>query len=239
MDESIAVAPNEEQGNVSVETETPEEAIEQDTTEAPTEEVGQSVEEAETPTEPEEVLYDLPDGRKVDAETLSREWKDNFLPDYTRKAQALAEKENINKPTDPLADPNYTPANYAELAAQIKAQTLAEIDARESAKVEQQRAIETAVETQLADIKKIDPSFNENALFQHATKYGFRDLKIAHQNMRDMSAQMKAVKQQTAADIAKRNDPVSVSPGATGARPNPSQFATAIEYLNAIKASGK
>lgn len=233
--ESISVAPSEEQGNVSVETETPVVA-EKTETETPAEEV----EKTETPSEPEPELYELPDGRKVDAATLSKEWKENFYPDYTRKSQALAAKETtITKPTNPLDDPEYTPKNYAELAAQIKANTLAEIEARETARVEQQKSIETAIETQLSDIKKTDANLNENALFLHANKYGFRDLKVAHQNMKDMAAAIKTVKQQTATDIAKRADPVSVSPGATGARPNPSQFSTAVEYLNAVKASGK
>lgn len=233
--ESMSVAPSEEQGNVSVETETPEPA-EPTESEVPAEAV-----EPETPAEPVAELFELPDGRKVDAETLSKEWKENFYPDYTRKSQALAAKEteHITKPIDPLADPAYVPQTYAELAEKIEAQTLAKLEAKEQAKVEQQKSIETAIETQLAEIKKTDATLNENALFLHANKYGFRDLRVAHQNMKDMSAQIKAVKQQTATDIAKRNDPVSVSPGATGARPNPSQFSTAVEYLNAVKASGQ
>lgn len=234
--ESIAVAPSEEQGNLSVETETPE------PTEPTEPETPAATEEPVTPTEePKEELYELPDGRKVDAETLTKEWKENFLPDYTRKSQALATKEqNLNnQPTNPLDDPNYTPQTYAELAAQIEAQTLAKIEARETAKVEQQKALEIAIETQLAEIKKVDPNLNENALFLHANKYGFRDLKQAHQNLKDMSDVMKKVQTTTAANIAKRADPVSASPGALGSRPEPSQFATAVEYLNAVKASGK
>lgn len=234
-EESIAVAPSEEQGNVSVETETPEVA-ETPATETPAVEV-----ETETLAEPEETLYELPDGRKVDAETLSKEWKENFYPDYTRKSQALAAKETttITKPTDPLADPAYQPQSYAELAEQIKAQTFAELEERETIRVQQAKAVEDAVSTQLADIKKVDPAMNENALFLHANKYGFRDLKQAHQNMKDMSEMVKKVQTTTAANIAKRTDAVSVIPGATGARPEPSHFATAQEFLAAVKASGK
>lgn len=238
-EETMAVAPSEEQGNVSVETETPEAPAEitEPETDAPTE----VEEETETPAEPVAELFELPDGRKVDAATLSKEWKENFYPDYTRKSQALAAKETttITKPTSPLDDPEYVPKNWAEHAQLVKEATLREIEGRETAKIEAQKALETAIETQLAEVKALDPALNENALFLHATKYGFRDLKVAHQNMKDMSAAIKAVKQQTATDIAKRADPVSISPGATGARPNPSQFSTAIEYLNAVKASGK
>lgn len=231
----MAVAPSEEQGNISVETETPE-PTEPAETETPAEEV-----ETETPAEPVAELFELPDGRKVDAQTLTKEWKENFLPDYTKKSQALAEKEkqNITKPIDPLADPDYVPPTYATLRDQIKADTIREIEERETARVEQQRSLEQAVEQQLSEVKAIDSSVNETALFLHANKYGFRDLKVAHQNMRDMSEAIKTVKIQTAQDIAKRVDPVSTTPGATGVRPNPSQFSTAVDFLNALKASGK
>lgn len=40
---------------------------------------------------PEKELFELPDGRKVDASTLSKEWKENFYPEFTRRSQQLAE----------------------------------------------------------------------------------------------------------------------------------------------------
>lgn len=106
---------------------------------------------------------------------------------------------------------------------------------KEQARIDAQQALETTVETQLNEVKAIDPQVNESQLFSHAVKYGFKDLKLAHQNMRDMASTVKAVKQQTVNDITKRNDPVSISPGATGSRPDPSQFSSAIEYLRALK----
>lgn len=210
---------------------TPETPSEPTSTETPAE----PVEPAKT-AEPE--LYELPDGRKVDAETLSKEWKENFYPDYTRKSQALAAKEqNLpeTKPTNPLADPKYVPQTYAELAQIIREGTLQEIEAKEQARIEQGQAVENEVANQLTEVKKLEPSLNENALFLHANKYGFRDLRVAHQNMKDMSELAKNVQQTTAKNIAKRNDPVSISPGATGARPDPSQFANARDYLRSLK----
>lgn len=197
--------------------------------------------ETVTPTEPVQELYELPDGRKVDAATLSKEWKENFYPDYTRKSQALATKEpqHINTPIDPYDDPNYVPPSYKSIKEDAVKEALALIEKREVEKIEQQKSIETAIENQLAEVRKIDPALNENALFLHANKYGFRDLKVAHQNMKDMSDAMKKVQETTVKNIAKRSDPVSVTPGGTGTRPEPSQFATAIDYLNALKASGK
>lgn len=210
---------------------TPETPSESTSTETPAEPV-----EPVKPTEPE--LYELPDGRKVDAETLSKEWKENFYPDYTRKSQALAAKEqNLPeaKPTNPLADPKYVPQTYGELAQIIRESTLQEIEAKEQARIDQSQAIENEVANQLTEVKKLEPNLNENALFLHANKYGFRDLRVAHQNMKDMSELAKNVQQTTAKNIAKRNDPVSISPGAIGARPDPSQFANARDYLRSLK----
>ena len=38
-----------------------------------------------------EELFDLPDGRKVPANELSKEWKENFYPEFTRRSQQLSE----------------------------------------------------------------------------------------------------------------------------------------------------
>lgn len=230
IEESIAVAPSEDNGNVPAEA--PSEPA---TPETPAEPV---VEPA--PAEPE--LFELPDGRKVDASTLSKEWKDNFYPDYTRKSQELATKQPKPdaplQPTNPLLDPEYVPQTYAELAERIEAQTLAKIEAKERAGIEARQNLETEVANQLQAVKTLDPAVNENALFLHATKYGFRDLKLAHQNMKDMSEMAKKVQNTTVANIAKRNDPVSVSPGATGAKLDPDAFASAKDYLRALKGTG-
>lgn len=232
-EENVDVAPSEENGNMPIDA--PSEPVEIPEVDTDVETDGEPAQPAE-PTEPE--LFELPDGRKVDADTLSKEWKDNFLPEFTRKSQTLAEleKSKINQtPDNPLADPNYQPQTYAELAAQIEAQIAGKEQAREQARIEARQNLETTVVSQLEEVKKSDPQLNENALFLHATKYGFQDLKLAHQNMKDMADMAKKVQTTTAQNIAKRNDPVSVSPGATGARPDPSAFATAAEYLRSLQ----
>lgn len=197
-----------------------------------------------TPTvDPQTELYELPDGRKVDAATLTREWKENFLPDYTRKSQALAAQQPqptaplpAQTPTDPYADPNYVPQSYAEIIELAKQAALTEIEQRQQQEIEQRQAVETAVTQQINELRTVDPNLNENALFLHATKYGFRDLKLAHQNMKDMSAAIKTVQQQTAQNVQKRNqDPIAATPGNSGgALPNPSQFENSIEYLRSL-----
>ncbi len=231
-DETIEAAPSEDNGNVAVETETPVETPSETVVEPET--PAETVEEPAP--EPEVPLFETPDGRKVDAETLAREWKEKFMPDYTRKSQELAAvKAPIDKPTDPYADPSYVPGTYAELLQAAEERALKAIEDKQNAAIEARQAVENEVGAQLTAIKAIDPTVNESALFNHATKYGFRDLAMAHANMKDMSATIKQVQKVTAENIAKRSDPISVAPGATGTRPDPSQFSSSIEYLRSLK----
>jgi uncharacterized protein YnzC (UPF0291/DUF896 family) len=228
--ESIEVAPSVENGNISVETETPS---------VPPEPVLPPVEETVEPTVPEvesEVkLYDLPDGRKVDGETLAREWKDNFLPEFTRKSQALAAKEKEPLQTQqPYESPDWTPQSYSELLQLAEQRALQAVEAKEQARMQELKALEDSVASQLNQVKSVDPKVDENQLFEHATKYGFKDLSVAYQNMKDMRAMAKAVQQTTVKNIAKRVDPVSVTPGATGNLPDRTAFSTARDYLRSL-----
>lgn len=235
--ESIQVAPSVDGGNGLPPT-TPNLPPVAETPATPP---AETKEEATKPTEQE--LFELPDGRKVDAVTLTKEWKENFLPDYTRKSQELArnskspETSTTPKPTsdDPLSDPDWQPTSYSELLQLAEQRALKAIEVKELASIEARNAIENEVVTQLTEVKKIDANVNENALFLHATKYGFRDLKVAYQNMKDMNQLAKTVQETTAKNIAKRNDPVSITPGNSGnARPDPSQFSTARDYLRSL-----
>ncbi len=195
------------------------------------------VEPTPTPAEPQ--LFDLPDGRKVDAETLAKEFKENFLPEFTRKSQELAEIKktptDINKPTpdDPFTDPNYTPENWGVVLAEAERRALAKIDARQQESLQKQQAIETKIAAELAEVKKLDPSVSTDLVFNHAMKYGFTDLRAAHKNLRDMQTIVKTTQTQTVANVAKRNDPIATNPGATGASLNPRSFSSAVDYLRA------
>ena len=191
---------------------------------------------------PADELFELPDGRKVDAATLQTEWKENFAPEYTRKSQELADLKKGTLPIEtppednPYADPDYVPQNYEEILQVAEARALATLDQRETDRVTQQTAAEDAVVAQLEEVKKDDPNIDENKLFLHANKYGFRDLKTAHQNMKDMGQITKTVQKQTAENIAKRKDPVSVQPGApVGSQSDPSAFGSAIDYMRSLK----
>lgn len=245
--DSIEVVSSSEEGGNGLPVETPAETP-ATPSETPATEVPAEPKDGEPATPAETELYELPDGRKVDAATLATEWRENFLPEFTRKSQALAAigqppaatpaNPAAQPPANPLDDPNYVPGSYAELTQHITARLKEEQRQEEQTRLQAQQALEQTVETQLNEVKALDPQVNESALFLHATKYGFRDLRQAHTNMRDMLAAVKATKTQTATEIAKRNDPVSVTPGASGAKLDPSQFATAREYLRALKGQG-
>lgn len=235
-EETIEVVPSEDNGNVPAEA-----PSEQPKVEAPAPVETEKTEEPVKPTEPTEAeLFDLPDGRKVDAATLAKEFKENFLPEFTRKSQELAKLTKGPETTNPTQDkpyqnPEWQPKDWNEAIQIAKSEALQEIEAKEKAHVERQQAVENAVVEQLTAIKTTDPNVNESALFQHAVKYGFKDLTLAHQNMKDMSEMVKKVQTTTATNIAKRNDPVSGLPGATGSRPDPSQFENARDYLRSLK----
>ena len=208
----------------------------------PTPSSTETPEESVSTVPPEAELYELPDGRKVDAVTLQSEWKENFYPEFTRRSQELAElkkgpaPEAPEPPRSPYADPEYVPQACEELIKAAEERVFQTIAQREEEQKAQQAAVENAVVQQLTEVKKIDPTVNENQLFLHANKYGFRDLSLAYQNMKDMASVMKAVQKNTAENIAKRNDPVSVAPGGSvGTRPDPSAFGSAIEYMRSLK----
>lgn len=200
-----------------------------------------------TPKVDEPILYETPDGRKVDAETLQKEWKENFLPEFTRKSQRLAEiegKKDITNPKDEpdWKKPDYVPQNYGEVIELAKKEALDQIqrDAREQE--ERIKSVQTAVDNEIAELKKIDPKLDENSLFAHANKYGFGSLKAAHSNMTDMRKAIVETEQRTVKNLKTREaDPISA--GANGDLPadagydpkEMSQFDSATEYLNFIR----
>jgi len=204
-------------------------------------------EPAKAPEPAADALYDLPDGRKVDADTLRKEWKENFLPDYTRKSQKLAEIEkhiknpNEEPPAKPWEKPDYVPQSWAEVLELAEKRTIERIQQEAQQADAQTKAIAAEVDQQLTEIKTSDPQLDENALFHHANKYGFRDLKSAHTNMQALKAAELAAEQRTLKNLQARGlDPISGQPSATtldtGIDPNVSQrYSSATEFFNRIK----
>lgn len=199
-------------------------------------------------TQPEESLYELPDGRKVDAATLQREWKENFMPDYTRKSQALAEKERVQQPlnnqTDVPAwkDPNYVPQSYAEIIELGKQAAIEELTARAHAEEQARTEVVAQIDSTVAAIKTKDPGLDENALFQHANKYGFTDLNTAYENYAELRKVAMDTEQRTLKNVNTRKvDPIAG--GGTPTAPvgdaldygQSGKYSGALEYLRSLK----
>ncbi len=253
LENPVFAAPSVENGNMPLDTPSQPETPAPQEAPTPAQPVAPEVPVTEQPpvaqptATPEGELHELPDGRKVDAATLAREWKENFLPDYTRKSQIIAAQRqqgqpaiidnNPQQPANPYADPNYIPKNYEEIIAVAEARAVQRIEETRTAEQQRVQAIEGQVTTQLNEIRATDPQLNENALFLHATKYGFQDLKAAHANMKDMNAMVKTVQQQTATNMQRRaNEPVATQPGqSTGAKSDPSHFENARDYLQSLQ----
>ena len=199
------------------------------------------------------VLYETPDGRMVDAETLTKEWKENFLPEFTRKSQRLAELEGGKDLNNPPAKeepawkkPDYVPQSYAEVIEIAQAEALAKLKGEAEAETARVAAIHTEVDNQLNEVKKLDPKVDEEALFTHANKYGFRDLKTAYLNMTDMKNAVVTTEQRTVKNLKTREaDPIAGAPGGEiteedGYDPKSmGQFDSAAEYYAHLKAQGK
>lgn len=224
--------------------ETPEVAEQETTPEA--EEAAPAEQPAEETTAPEPELFELPDGRKVDAAELSTLWKEEFMPEFTRRSQDLAAlRQGQQHPSpaedaDPLKDPNYIPPTYDELAAQIETRILTGMADRQQKEAEARKAIEDTAITQLAAVKAADPDVNEPALFQYAMKHGFTDLTKAHSAMKERDDAVKAAMTHVKQNATERQDPVSARPGAAaGGALDPDSFGSSVAYLRALKAQGK
>lgn len=201
---------------------------------------------ASEPTTPEAALFELPDGRKVDAATLEREWKQNFYPEYTRKSQELAalKTPQITNEEPEWKNPDFSPKSWAEAIEIAKAEAIKEIIQGASAAESQRAAVLAQVDATITEIKATDPKLDEDALFEHATKYGFTDLKAANQNMKDLKAVELATEQRVLKNLGVRaKDPISTTPSTppSGAgKPEydsvkASQFRSASDFLEAIK----
>lgn len=197
-----------------------------------------------TPAPDAAELYELPDGRKVDGATLSKEWKENFYPDYTRKSQKLAQIDEINKPPQEnipeWKKPDYVPKSYAEIIEIAENRAIERL--QETAKAEDAHRTEVAkqVDAQIATIRTADPKLDENALFLHANKYGFRDLSQAYENMKYIKQIALDTEQRVLKNMKGRADPVAgitggTSPDGTMSPTAHRNYGSALEFLQGLK----
>ena len=184
----------------------------EETVEASTEE---TVEPTKEPTKAEENLVELPDGRKLPPKEAEAEYR-NLYSEFTRKSQKLATYEkgndskinNDNKPADNQEE--WIPQTWQEVLEKSKQALREDMDRERQAETQARTQIEDRVVSELADLKKENPTLNETQLFNHALKYNFNDLKVAYSNMKDMQASIKKATETTAQNIQKRNaEPIS------------------------------
>jgi hypothetical protein len=190
-------------------------------------------------------LYELPDGRKVDGQTLVREWKQNFLPDYTRKSQELAQIKNPAPQNSPQApdwrDPNWQPQTYAELIELAKVEVQRDFERKQQEDAQRIAAVDAVVQGQLDEIKKLEPNLSEELLFQHANRYQFSNLMAAFQNMKDMNKAVKLTEARVVQNMKTREAaPIAAQPGSGNAAEqgidlNSVRGVSAVEYLQRIK----
>lgn len=195
----------------------------------------------EVKTETIQELYELPDGRKVDAATLSKEWKENFMPEFTKKSQALAVQNELKKETDKpkWTDPEWQPQTYDELLTAAEQRVLNRLEAEKQAEIDRKNQANSWVESQMSEIKQADPNVSEELLFQHANKYGFADLKLAHQNMKDFNIAVKTTEKKVVQNMKSREEPVAAAPNSGNSVDGIDYFSedreSAVEMLRRLK----
>lgn len=178
-----------------------------------------------TPAEPTvetpvaEEKFKLPDGQEVTSQQLYDLHVNKLLPDYTRKSQKLAEYEHINKPKEEVPawkNPEWQPQSYDELIETAKRVAIDEMKREKQTEEQRTKEATDLVDSQIAEIRKIDAKVDENALFQHANTWGFKDLVQAHKNMQAIKQSALEAEQRTLKNLkARGNEPIAVS----GAQP--------------------
>lgn len=173
-------------------------------------------------SEPQEIAereFELPDGRKVDAEGLEAEYN-KLLPEFTRRSQRLAELEKIkSEPTVEKAsweDPNWQPKTWQEAVQAGRDAALREVQPilseveKEKAQKQVLAQTQEVINTELAVLKAKDSKINETELFKHANK-GFSSLTAAYNNLQERKALIKATEARVLKDAKLREDPIAVS----------------------------
>lgn len=185
---------------------------------------------------PEVQLYKLPDGREVDAATVLQEYT-NLLPEFTRKSQELAKLEGTKHEDIPeWKKEGFIPKSYAEIIELGKAEALKEILANNAVEEAKRAEVAALVDSALTAIRAKDPKVDENALFAHANKYGFRDLKLAYENMQEIKKVATVTEERVLQGAKKKVDPIATGGGnGSGSVPRYAPAGSATEFLSRLK----
>lgn len=183
-------------------------------------------------------MFKLPDGREVDAAGLKAEYE-NLLPEFTRKSQELAALKGTDPNINNLPEwkkEGYVPKSYAEIIEIAEKQALDRIASNAAAEEKARAEISAQVDSVVASIKSKDPKLDENALYAHANKYGFRDLNLAYENMSEMKRVAITTEERVLQGQKKKIDPIATGTGTgSGTAPRYPQASSATEFLARLK----
>jgi hypothetical protein len=159
-------------------------------------------------------MYDLPDGRKVDAKGLQAEYQ-KILPEFTRKSQELAEfkktkpEQVVKAEPEPWEKEGWQPKTWKEqmeATARLTEQRLDPLLARIRQQEQKEQATAQAIsaaEAEMTSIKESDPRVNEDLIYKTATKYN-TSLTAAHQFLKDLKENEKSVEQRVLKNLKTR-----------------------------------
>lgn len=200
------------------------------------------VEVAEAPST-EAAQYELPDGTKVDAEGLAKAWRDNFMPDYTRKAQENAAMRSKLEPKQekpveqsaPWENQDWQPKTYQELAEATLNQAEQRVwqkimsEAERGEREAKERDAYIAQETE--QLKALDPKVDVPKVMAYAAKYKFSSMIPAYQNMKVLEDSERRTEERVLKQMKLRaSEPVGASSAQVGANVSfPSDVKTGLE----------
>lgn len=168
--------------------------------------------------------YELPDGTKVDPETLAKSWKEQFMPEYTRKSQELAAlkqklapKEQDDAPkTNPLDNPEWQPTDYKELSSAIEQKVWNQILESASAEERQAQERDEYIKQEITEIQSLDKDVDVNRVMAHAAKYRFASLIPAYQNLKAIEDAARLAEERVLKNIQARSSAPVGAPTAGG-----------------------
>lgn len=159
---------------------------------------------------------------------------DALLPDYTKKAQALAAlagDKNLDKPQEDLPSflkPGWKPKDFTELGSALK--EAVEWGEKRSQKATEDKILQSkeakeAVDAFVAEIRKSDKEFDDQEFFQYIARHHSRvdtvdDLKSEYSKYQEANADGKMAERRTILNKVKRTaDSVSKPASARGKLP--------------------
>lgn len=208
------------------------------------------VEATKTAPATEVTQYELPDGTKTDAEGLSKAWRDNFMPEYTRKSQELAaikskQEVKTEQPVQPAPweDPEWQPEDYKQLGTLTAEQAAAMAEQRvwqrildeSERETREQQERDSYIEQETNQLKAIDPKVDVNRVMSHASKFGFASLIPAHQNMKAMDEAARIAEERVLKNMQARSSaPIGLPTGGGASASFPADVRSGIDKARYI-----